>query len=77
MFKLFDDGKLYALLPRLLLGAATFSYLHVIYRDAVTLALTFGMGLVWCGLYQRYRNLSGPVLSHVVVGIITILAHLV
>jgi|CXWL01.1.fsa_nt_gi hypothetical protein len=77
MFKLLDDGLLKQSWLRILLASVTFSFLHLIYKDAVTLGLTFVMGLVWCTLYQSNRNIYGLILSHTVVGIATIAANLV
>ena len=58
-------------------ASALYSFVHIIYRDLLTLAFTFLIGLIWYGLYLKARNLLGVSLSHAVLGIATISLGLV
>lgn len=62
---------------RVVASAATFSFMHVIYRDPLTLAVAFGAGLLWGWIYQRHPNFWGVAFSHAVVGVVAILVGLV
>ena len=74
-------GNLFALMERagvkgaasqITVSAVTYSFLHVFYHDAITLAATFIMGLVWGGIYYKYPNFTGVALSHAVLGVVSI-----
>lgn len=54
-----------------------YSYVHIIYLDVLTLLLTFGIGVVWHLIYLRTKNLSGVIISHIVLGILTITIGLI
>jgi len=64
-------------LPQVLLSAVTYSFLHVIYNDAITLAVTLLMGVVWGLIYRRYPNFWGVALSHATLGAVSIAVGLV
>ena len=49
-----------------------YSFVHIIYRDSMTLFITFIMGIIWYLLYRKDKNLIGVCLSHIVLGILTI-----
>lgn len=57
-----------------LFSAFSFSFIHIIYGDWLTLALTFGIGLLWAGIYYWIPNLAGVSLFHGVVGLLAVLA---
>ncbi len=57
-----------------LLSAFTFSFVHIIYGDWKTLFLTFGIGILWGGIYYRLPNLAGVSIFHGVVGLLAVLA---
>lgn len=59
------------------ISAVTFCFLHVIYRDAITLAVTLFMGVVWGTVYVKAPNYWGLTLSHAVLGIVAILVGLI
>lgn len=54
------------------ISAALFAFVHVIYRDWITLITTFAIGVAWGAIYYKYRNFYGLALSHVVLGIAAI-----
>lgn len=49
-----------------------YSFVHIIYGDILTIIGTFVLGILWYMTYQRNYNLLGVVLSHVILGILTI-----
>ena len=57
-----------------LFSAFSFSFIHIIYGDWLTLALTFGIGLLWAGIYYWIPNLAGVSLFHGVVGLLAVMA---
>jgi membrane protease YdiL (CAAX protease family) len=52
----------------MLFSAATFSLMHVAYGDALLMANTFFVGLVWAAAYQVTRNVWPVAASHAAVG---------
>ena len=53
-------------------AAALFGYVHIIYGDMLTVVIMSIVGLVWYRAYQRSSNLIGAMISHVVLGVMTI-----
>lgn len=49
-----------------------YSFVHIIYKDIITIILTFIIGIIWFYLYRKDKNLFGVSLSHCIVGILTI-----
>jgi len=62
---------------QMVLSALLYSFIHVIYQDALTLVITFVIGLIWFRLYLRTRHLLGVSISHAVLGALTIVAGIV
>ncbi len=58
----------------IVVSALSFSFVHSIYGDRLTLAVTFAVGILWAGIYYRIPNLAGVSLSHAIVGFLAILA---
>lgn len=58
-------------------SSALFAFVHVIYRDTLTVVLMFGIGLIWYLYYRRTRNLLGVIVSHATLGAVTIIAGVV
>lgn len=54
------------------LAAILFGFVHVIYRDALTVSFMIVMGLVWYAIYSHTRNLIGVSVSHAILGVLTI-----
>ena len=55
----------------------TYCFLHIIYNDWLTLAVTFAMGVVWGIIYYKNPNFWGVAFSHAVLGAVSILVGLV
>jgi uncharacterized protein len=53
-------------------SAVSYAFLHAIYWDALTLAVTLLMGVVWGVVYRLWPNLWGVILSHAVLGVVSI-----
>lgn len=62
---------------QVLVTAATYAFIHVIYRDALVLAATFAIGIAWGVIYRRWPNLVGVSLSHAGLGVSAILVGLI
>lgn len=62
---------------QVIVSAATFSFMHIIYRDPLTLTAAFGAGLLWGWIYHKRPNFGGVAFSHAVVGAVSILVGLV
>lgn len=58
-------------------SAVTYSFLHIFYKDPLTLLVTFAVGLLWGWIYQRHPNLWGVSFSHAVLGAVSILVGLI
>lgn len=58
-------------------SAVNFSFLHAFYLDWPTLTVTFGMGLIWGWIYSRYQNFWGCAISHIVLGVLSIIVGLI
>ena len=56
----------------LILSSFCYSFVHIIYKDILTCALTFLIGIVWYLLYRKDYNLVGVSISHIILGILTI-----
>ncbi len=59
------------------LSAVTYCFLHIIWRDTITLGITLLMGFVWGAIYTKYPNFWGVALSHAVLGLLSILVGLI
>ena len=62
---------------QVIVSSVTFSFLHVFYKDPLTLVATFTVGLLWGAIYYKYPNFWGVALSHAVVGVAAILIGLI
>ena len=54
-----------------------YSFVHIIYKDALTLLLTFFIGLVWYKCYHKDKTLVGVSVSHAILGVVTIIAGVI
>lgn len=59
-----------------LVSALSFSFIHIIYGDWLTMLVTFLGGLVWGVVYYRVPNLAGVSLSHALFGLLALLGGL-
>ncbi|MDR0813440.1 MAG: CPBP family intramembrane metalloprotease [Oscillospiraceae bacterium] len=62
---------------RMIVVSALYSFVHIIYRDFLTLVLTFVIGVIWFACYQKPKNLIGVSISHAVLGFVTIVAGII
>lgn len=67
----------YPFIIRMILTSTLYSFVHIIYRDCLTLLLTFLIGLIWYYCYYRFKNLIGVSISHAVLGVVTIVAGII
>jgi uncharacterized protein len=68
LFALMRRNNIRGPFVQILLSAITFSFLHIIYRDPLTLLATFTVGFLWGWVYYRHPNFVGVAVSHAVVG---------
>jgi membrane protease YdiL (CAAX protease family) len=62
---------------QIIIASLLFSFLHVIYKDSLTLLFTFIIGLYWNYSYLKDKNLIGVTISHIMIGIATIFLGLI
>lgn len=77
LFALMERSGLHGLVQQIVVSSLLYSFLHVFYRDWLTMAVTLLMGIVWGSIYARYRNLYPVMGSHAVLGVISILTGVV
>ena len=53
---------------RLAMLCVPYAFLHVVYRDPITVLITLCIGAVWAAVYDRIPNVWGVSLSHGVLG---------
>jgi membrane protease YdiL (CAAX protease family) len=56
----------------ILISALLYASMHLIYRDALTFALTFFGGLMWGFVFARTRSFLTVALSHAAIGVAAI-----
>ena len=61
----------------LIISSLCYSFVHIIYKDVFTCVVTFIIGVIWYVLYRKDKNLCGVTLSHVVLGIVTIILGII
>ena len=71
------EREKYKYAAKLIVSSLLYSFVHVIYRDWLTLALTFAIGLIWYYCYEKKKSLVGVSVSHAVLGIVTIVAGII
>lgn len=63
--------------PQIVISAVTYAFLHIVYRNWLSFLAPLCIGLVWGAIYRRYPNLWAVILSHAVLGLISIAVGLV
>jgi hypothetical protein len=58
-------------------SAVSYAFLHIVYRDWLAVVASLAIGGVWGALYRRYPNLWGVILSHAVLGLVSIRVGLI
>ena len=76
VFGYFDTNDKYKYLWIIISGVC-YSFVHIIYKDILTCVLTFIIGIIWYILYRKDKNLCGVIISHMVLGVLTILLGIV
>ena len=56
----------------ILTSSILYSLAHLGYKDLITCILTFLIGLLWHQKYLKTKNLTGVIISHAILGVITI-----
>ena len=62
---------------QVIISAVTFSFLHVIYNDWITLAVGLFIGVVWGIVYYKQPNFWGVAISHAILGVVSIATGLI
>jgi membrane protease YdiL (CAAX protease family) len=62
---------------RIIVAAILYSFVHVIYGDPYILLSTFIAGMLWNMHYDMIRNLAGVIVSHAILGVLTITLGLI
>lgn len=57
---------------QIVITSITYSFLHIIYNDWITLIVTLLMGIIWGAVYYKIQNFWGIAFSHAVLGAISI-----
>ena len=76
VFGYFDMNSKYNYLW-LILSSLCYSFVHIIYKDILTCVLTFIIGIIWYILYKKDKNLCGVTISHMVLGVATIVLGII
>lgn len=61
----------------ILVSALNFAFLHAFYLSGLVLVVTFGVGLVWGWIYSNHQNFWACAISHMALGVLSIVAGLV
>ena len=77
IFALMERAGISEMIPKLVISAITYCFLHIIYRDLITLIVTLFMGLVWGYIYYKKPNFWGVMISHSVLGAVAIIVGLI
>lgn len=59
-------------LLQVLISAATYCFLHIVYDDWITMSVTLLLGTLWGIIYYKYPNFWGVALSHAILGAVSI-----
>ena len=77
LFALMERAGMCGLAGQVVVSSVLYSFLHIFYRDWLTMAVTLLMGVVWGLIYARHRNLWPVMGSHAVLGVVSILTGVV
>ena len=76
VFGYFDMNSKYNYLW-IVLSSLCYSFVHIIYKDILTCLLTFIIGIIWYIIYKKDKNLCGVTLSHMILGVVTIILGII
>jgi membrane protease YdiL (CAAX protease family) len=54
------------------ISAVSYAFLHVVYRDWLAFLAPLAIGVVWGAIYRLHPNLWGVILSHALLGLISL-----
>jgi membrane protease YdiL (CAAX protease family) len=76
---LFAELRAIAIPPKaiVILSATLFAFMHIIYRDLATVALTLAVGLIWAIVFHTTRKVSIVAFSHAALGVVAILSGVI
>lgn len=74
LFPLMERAGIRHGLALVLISTAAYAFLHILFNKPYMVPLTFAIGIAWGIIYWRIRNLWGIMLSHALLGMMTILA---
>jgi hypothetical protein len=77
MFALMERAGIAEMLPKLVISAITYCFLHIFYRDLITLMVTIIMGFIWGYVYYKKPNFWGVMISHSILGAVAIAVGLI
>jgi uncharacterized protein len=58
--------------PQIAISAFSYAFLHVVYRDWLAFLAPLAIGVVWGAIYRCYPNLWGVILSHAMLGLVSL-----
>ncbi len=76
LFPLMERGGIRHAVLLVIVSAAAYSFLHILFLKPLIVPLTFAIGIAWGIIYWRVRNIWGLILSHAVLGLLSIMAGL-
>ncbi len=71
-----DEFKI-STITKIIISSILFSYLHIIYFDIYTLVFTLLIGLYWNYCYYKDNNIVGVTISHIILGVSTIILGII
>jgi hypothetical protein len=76
---LFAELRAVSIPPKaiIILSATLFAFMHIIYRDLVTVALTLVVGLIWAVVFNSTRKVGIVAFSHAALGVAAILSGVI
>ncbi len=77
LFSYMERYNISSPLLKISISTITYSFLHIIYFDFITIIVTLMMGLIWGYTYYRNPNLIGVSFSHAVLGVVSILVGII
>src|SRR5262245_16050574 len=59
------------------ISAFSYAFLHIVYKDWLAFLAPLCIGVAWAAIYRRFPNLWGVILSHAVLGLISLRVGLI
>ena len=64
-------------ITKIIIASILFSYLHIVYFNLLTLIFTLLIGFYWNYCYYKDNNIVGVTISHIILGVSTILLGII